>query len=232
MGKKTQKTTSEKTQTPIEPAEYGPLGDKLRQIALARLQGGGLPAGYEEGGLDKISDAYRSIQRNLGDRLTARGIGRSPIAGQAMLQSELGRAGDVGRFRRELPLLERQLATQDFALGQGLFDRRPLGQRSEGEQTTVQSQDALSSLGTMLGMLMGSGGLSGPISGMRKKFGGGGGGGGGEGYFNGGGGFGGGGGGGFGGGGGGGGILSLPGISGPTWTGGEFSLGVEGWGKP
>jgi hypothetical protein len=157
MGKRTQKQTHEKTQTPIEPAEYGPLGNKLRQIALSRLQSGGLPAGYEEGGLDKISDSYRSIQRNLGDRLTARGLGRSPIAGQAMLQSELGRAGDVGRFRRELPLLERQLATQDFALGQGLFDRRPLGMRGEGTQTTVMSQDALSSFGSILGMLAGAG---------------------------------------------------------------------------
>ena len=168
MGKRTQKQTHEKTQTPIEPAEYGPLGNKLRQIALSRLQSGGLPAGYEEGGLDKISDSYRSIQRNLGDRLTARGLGRSPIAGQAMLQSELGRAGDVGRFRRELPLLERQLATQDFALGQGLFDRRPLGMRGEGTQTTVMSQDALSSFGSILGMAMGAaGGLGGMISGVQ-----------------------------------------------------------------
>ena len=51
MGKRTQKQTHESTQTPIEPAEYGPLGDKLREIALKRLQSGGLPAGYEEGGL-------------------------------------------------------------------------------------------------------------------------------------------------------------------------------------
>ena len=168
MGKRTQKQTHESTQTPIEPAEYGPLGDKLREIALKRLQSGGLPAGYEEGGLDKISDSYRSIQRNLGDRLTARGIGRSPIGGQAMLQSELGRAGDVARFRRELPLLERQLAIQDFALGQGLFDRRPLGQRSEGEQTTVHSQDWLSSMGSVLGMLMGGTGLQGIMKGIGQ----------------------------------------------------------------
>ncbi len=182
MGKRTQKQTHESTQTPIEPAEYGPLGDKLREIALKRLQSGGLPAGYEEGGLDKISDSYRSIQRNLGDRLTARGIGRSPIGGQAMLQSELGRAGDVARFRRELPLLERQLAIQDFALGQGLFDRRPLGQRSEGEQTTVHSQDWLSSMGSVLGMLMGGTGLQGIMKGIgqvRGMFGDGGAGGGG-----------------------------------------------------
>lgn len=164
---KTSQTQNQKTEA-YDTGPWKDFSDVLRQFSQGRLESGGLPAGYEQSGLSRINQAYSPQQQNLSNILSARGLSRSPVAGLAETNLAMNRAGDVGRFRAGLPVLERQLADQDFSQAMRLYGMAPKGQTSTGsmtgqsEQTTSPSM--FSSLMSVAGLAAGLGGFGGAAS--------------------------------------------------------------------
>jgi hypothetical protein len=151
------KAQQQTTSSSLDPA-YSPLQAALMQSIMARLgQPSALPATYAASQTGKINKTFNLAGQTLQNRMTASGLATSPVAGagQAMLQT--GRAGAIASMQNNLPLLERQLQTQDIQLGQGLMGTAP--------RTTTTTQPGnvagggLTSMMNMLAYLYGKGAL-------------------------------------------------------------------------
>lgn len=159
-----QQQTSSTTPT-MNPA-FGPLQQMLINHAMQRLeQPGGLPAGYEANGINTINKTYDLASQGLNNDLTSRGLGSSPVAGSAMSRMTAGRAGDIGRFRTDLPNVARDRQNQDFGMITNLLN---MGRGSSSTGTGQQTQEGgggaaggATNLMQMLGYLMGSGAFGG-----------------------------------------------------------------------
>jgi hypothetical protein len=153
------KKATQTTAPTLDPA-YGPLQQRVLQLAQQRLAGSSLPAGYETGGIKSINSAYDLVHQNLANSLTGRGLATSPVAGAAETAFSGARAGDVGTFRANLPLVERQLQTEDLGLATNL-----LGQ-GRGATTTTTAGGGLAggfeNLSGLLGYLMATGAFKAP----------------------------------------------------------------------
>lgn len=145
---------SEQSQSSTLDPAYGPLQQLLLKHIQSRLTNpSGLPAGYETGGVRDINKSYDLTEQNLGNRLTASGLSSSPIAGNAYGQSQRARAGDIGTFRANLPLVQRQLQDQDLNLASSLLNFGRGGMVSGSSGGGVGG--GFDSLATMLGYLYG-----------------------------------------------------------------------------
>lgn len=153
--KQTQTTTSA-----IDPT-YSPLQQALLASAMQRLNApSALPAGYESSGISKINDTFRTVQQGVGNRAAAQGVSGGPGEQYAMNNIDMARAGQIADFRTGLPLMERDMANQNFqqaanVLGTGRYDT-----------TTTNTQGGglgggLSGLGGILGFLYGQNGAGG-----------------------------------------------------------------------
>lgn len=147
----------QQTTPTLDPA-YGPLQRMLLEHIQGRLTNPtGLPANYETGGIANINKSYELTNQNTANRLTAAGLSRSPIAGNAIAQSNRARAGDIGNFRANLPLVSQQLQDQDLNLASSLLNF------GRGQTSTASGSSGggvgggFDSLATMLGYLYGSG---------------------------------------------------------------------------
>lgn len=147
------------TQLPVTPEAYQGLEGTLINQIMKRLSGGSsLPSGYEAGQIGGINRTYDLANQSLGNQLTARGLGQSPIAGAGAAQMQQSRAGDIVRMQQGLPLLERQLGNEDLDLA-----RQVLG-AARGVQTTSGAgglAGGATSLANMLAFLYGSGAFGG-----------------------------------------------------------------------
>lgn len=155
LSSKTKQTT-----TPVLPAAYTPLQNTILQQMQARLTSpSALPAGFETGGIGAINRTYDLVGQGLANSLTARGLGSSPVAAAGETNAALRRAGDISTFRAGLPLIERELRTND------LNDAVRLLSISQGHQTVGTSGGGLagsmSNLAGMLGFLLATGQLGG-----------------------------------------------------------------------
>jgi hypothetical protein len=163
----TSKQTSEQQQkstaTPVEMPEYTGLRDQLIKMAMDKLTAPVPIAGYEATGVGNINKAYDLTRQTRENALTSRGLADSPIAGNADIMSENARAGEVANFQNQLPLLQRDLANQDWTQALQLFTSRPMGQTSTGTAsgTTTTStpvmQSVIPSIASMVGFMYGQG---------------------------------------------------------------------------
>jgi len=128
------KQSSSGSVTPIESAEWSPLAKMLRDYAAKALGSeSSLPAGFETGGIGDINSTWDSVKTGLSNTLTSRGLGSSPVAGAALTRADMGRAGDINRFRTTtLPSMEREWKMEDFRNALSLYGQRPVGQKTEG----------------------------------------------------------------------------------------------------
>jgi len=151
------------TSTPTVSPEYSPLQAALLKSVMARLSAPySLPTGYEAGQIKNINQTYGAAGQNLANRLTARGMGSSPVAANAFTNMAMGRAGQISTMQAGLPLLERQLQTDDLSMAGNLL-RTGTGQ----SMTTPGNMTggAFTSAADMLAYLYGKGAFS---SGKKK----------------------------------------------------------------
>ena len=128
-------TFSSKT-TPIEQPRFDNYSDLLLNLSSKNLNEG-LPAGFEERGILGINSTFDALDRGASENLGRRGLLGSPIAGASEIDREIGRFGEIGKFRSTLPEIERQARLQNFAQAMQLYSLRPRGQAQEGESSAT-----------------------------------------------------------------------------------------------
>lgn len=144
------------TSTPTWGAEYGPLQNTLIGMSMKSLQSPyQLPREYEEAGIRDINHTYDLAEQNLGNTLTARGLGQSGIAGAAEGRLGGGRASDIVKFQGTLPLIQRQMQQEDMDRATGILGMGR-GQTSTGTGTSTGTSTSTGSEGGGLGGGLGS----------------------------------------------------------------------------
>jgi hypothetical protein len=154
------KQTNTQTATPtLDPAYSGIQGMLLKQIQDRMAKPSALPAGYEAGQIGQINNTYGLVQQGLDNRMTARGLGSSPIAGAGETNLAMARAGDISKMQAGLPLLERQMQDQDLNLALQMMNT---GRGQQATSTTPGNAAAggLTSMANMLAYLYGQGAFS------------------------------------------------------------------------
>lgn len=150
-------TTSTTTPT-LDPA-YAGIRDMLVSNISKRLQGSALPEGLAERNIADINKTYDLAGTGLSNRLAARGLGTSPIAGAA--EGVLGneRASEIVRMQQSLPILQRQMEMDNIAQAiqalQGGRGSTTVEEGGGGAGSRIGS--GISGLASMLGFLYGSG---------------------------------------------------------------------------
>ena len=157
MGKTTTTQDFSQTTTPVNVTDWGPLGNLLQQMITSKLNAPtSLPSTYVPQGLSTINKNADLNRTSISNILAARGLSGSPIAGNALTQEELSRAGQTTDFMNQVPLINQALQRQDLATAMGLFSMRPQGQTSTGNSTTTQTTPWYAGIGGILGQLAGS----------------------------------------------------------------------------
>ena len=126
------------TTLPTAAPGYATLGDMLRQRAEDRLRSQFDLGGYAAHGIENINSAFNPVAESIGNSLTARGLGGSPIAGNADVQLQLARGSNIAQFLNTLPQLKRQFQLEDLGAAQSVY-QQGLG------ATTVQPGSPFSS---------------------------------------------------------------------------------------
>jgi hypothetical protein len=112
---------SSASSTPTLDPRLASLQDLVQQIVMQRLRSGSLPPAYEASGIKGINAGYEGATTSLNADLTARGLAASPVAGAAVGKLQTRRAGDIGNFETSLPLVQRQLQSEDLAGARNLL---------------------------------------------------------------------------------------------------------------
>ncbi len=147
---------SKQTQTAVTSRQYQPLEQLILNSIQGRLSKGGTDlSGYSANGISDINHVYDLVGQRTSNDLTARGLGTSPVAGAVEASGQQARAGGIAQFMNSIPLLQRQLQTEDLGLagnvlntGRGIVSTSTSGGGAAG---------AASGLGSMLGFLIASG---------------------------------------------------------------------------
>ena len=170
--KQSSSSSSSSTNTTMpswDPAFTG-LRDLIMPITMKRLTD---PQSFSkqlgERGIADINRTYDLAEQGLGNRLTARGLGSSPVAGAGEGNLAGGRAGDIVGLLRDLPLIDRQIQDQDLNMAQN-FLGMGRGMTSTGTATNTGTATGsqgggfgggLQSMMSMLAYLYGSGAFGG-----------------------------------------------------------------------
>lgn len=115
-GKKSSTTsTSDTSMTPTMAPEYKGIQSALLPMIQNKLANPyQLPKGYEQAGIRGINRTYDMAGQGLNNRMTARGLGGSAIAGAGESALAGGRASDIVQYQSQLPILQRQFQTEDM----------------------------------------------------------------------------------------------------------------------
>lgn len=143
FGNRAKKTTEisnsqySSTRMPVDvrPETWLPFESDLVSTLMRRLQQPIDMSGYETTGIADINRSYDLARTSLENRLASAGLLGSPMVGSAYALGEQARAGDIGRFLAQIPLLRRQMQVEDFAQALQLYGMRPQGESLFGEQT-------------------------------------------------------------------------------------------------
>lgn len=104
---------------------YDPQSQKLRDLVYGQVtQRLNTPvdmAGYGASGVSGINKTFGLAKQTSDNNLSARGLATSPVAANVDATRETGRATAVSNFRNSLPLLQRQLQTEDLTQASNLF---------------------------------------------------------------------------------------------------------------
>lgn len=159
----TSTTGGTSTTTPTIAPQYKSLNDLVLSRIQGRLAGGGLPGGYESLGLGNINHASNIAQMAARNRLAGAGLASSPVAGVVQGNAELNRGSQIAQFQNSLPLLQRQLQTEDLGLAGNLLNLgRGSTTTSTGTSTGSETQpgswgSGFENIAQMLGFLYGQG---------------------------------------------------------------------------
>jgi hypothetical protein len=155
--------SSSSSSTPTLDPKLGGLQDNVLASVMHRLENGADLSGYTRGGQQQInamSDLSKQAQAN---NLTARGLASSPVAATVDATREAGRTHDMSGFLNSIPMLRRDLQTQDIGIANNI-----LGQGrgiSTTGQTTIPGGSGLAAglgtLGPILAQMAASGAFGG-----------------------------------------------------------------------
>lgn len=110
--------------TPTMDPKYGGLQQSILDMITKRLSSG--PAdlsGYTASGIGTANKTYGLVKQAQTNDLTSRGLATSPIAGVVDANRENARAGDITRFQNSIPLLQRDLQTQDLGMANSILSQ-------------------------------------------------------------------------------------------------------------
>lgn len=162
------------TTVPVEPAGYATLGDLLRSRAVERLRSSMDMSGLEANGIADINSAFDPVEMSVNNSLTSRGLGTSPVAGAADATLGAARGGSIAQWLNQIPQIQRDYQSQDFAAANSVFASRPLGSTQSGTVINPGSAagSAFGSAAEMLAFLAGQGLLGGgtkkdPLAGVN-----------------------------------------------------------------
>lgn len=178
--KTTSSNTSTSSSTPTMAPEYQGIQQQLIPMIQNRLANPyKLPPGFEQAGIRNINKTYDLAGQGLANNMTARGLGRSAIAGAGENALASGRASEIVQYQGTLPLIQRQFQQEDIGQAMNLMNMGR-GVSNTGTQTgTSESQvgggsplgAGLSGLAQALAFMRGrgmfGGGAAGGISNAR-----------------------------------------------------------------
>ena len=149
------------TTTPTIDPKYSPLQDQILNMVQSRLSSPPDMSGYAGSGVSGINKSYGLVKATQDNNLTSRGLASSPVAGVVDANRENARAGDVAGFRNSIPLLSRQLQTEDLGLAGNVLNTGR-GQSFNGSTSMGGGfGGAATNLAQYLGYLSGKGAFKG-----------------------------------------------------------------------
>ncbi len=153
------KASTDASSTPTLPANAQGLQDQITALYMNRLKNGSLPPGYQQTGIAGINQAYAGAQTNENAQLTARGLASSPVAGAVTSKLQTARAGAIGSFNANLPLVQQNLELENLQGAEGALT----GQRGQTGSSTTSTG------GGVGGALDAAGGMAGYIAQLRRQ---------------------------------------------------------------
>jgi len=152
------KKTGTQTQTSSFSPEAKGFNDVLMNTIRQRLASpSALPSGYQTSGVKDINRAFDLVGQNTNANLTSRGLSTSPVAGAVASGNEMARAGQIGQFNANLPIVERDLRNQDLGMGQALLSMQPRTTTGTSTQPDNMLGGGIQDFASMLAFLHGSG---------------------------------------------------------------------------
>ena len=128
-------TDTSETVNPFLTAEYAPLAAQMRMMLAKRLSEGGLPAGYEQGGIRAINESADQALAGLRNMAAQRGVSADVL--KLGSPAERQRLGAIADFRTQTPLKARELQNQDIALAQAQAEAFGKGSKRTGTSRTA-----------------------------------------------------------------------------------------------
>jgi hypothetical protein len=152
--------------TQTSTSSFSPGASSMNDAVLAMLTSrlknpSALPPSYETGGVNQINRAYDLAGQGTQADLTSRGLSTSPVAASVLSRQNNARAGEIGQFRGNLPLVERDLQHQDFAQVLQALSLQPRNSTTTGKTSGNMLGGGIEDLGSMLAFLFGSGAFGG-----------------------------------------------------------------------
>lgn len=115
------KSGQTQTTTPTLDPAYNPLQTRLLQMVQQRLGASQDMSGYQAGGQQNINRTFDTIGQSQANNLSARGLSTSPVAGAVDATRENARAGQTASFLNTIPLLQRQMQSEDLGLASSIL---------------------------------------------------------------------------------------------------------------
>lgn len=162
-------STSVMGPTVLDP-QYQSLQNAIMPSIMRRIQSPtGLPRGYEESGIRKLNRTFDMARQGMDNRMTANGLGRSPVAAAGGNALDRARVGSIADFQMDLPMVARDMQNQDLGLamqqmefGRSLAGRTTTNTGTTSGTSTEKRDDGsgggfLGNMSSMLGWLIGQG---------------------------------------------------------------------------
>jgi hypothetical protein len=146
------------TTTPTVNQAYGPLQTQVLDMITKRLSSGPADmAGYTASGIGDINHTFDLIKGSQANDLTARGLGASPVAGAVDARTQVARGGQIARFQNTLPLLQRDLQTQDLGMAGNILNLGRGGTSTGTASSGGGAAGSFENLAAYIGYLAGKG---------------------------------------------------------------------------
>lgn len=171
INKKTTTTgSSTSSVSPTMAPEYQGLQGQILQMMTQRLGSDPNLTGYTGQGVNQINNGFNLAGQTQENDLTRRGLATSPIAANVDATRNSARVGAISDFRNSIPLISRQLQTQDLGLATNLlgFGRGTTGTGTSTSETAEGggAAGAITNLAEQLGYLKGNGSFAGSPNGV------------------------------------------------------------------
>jgi hypothetical protein len=160
---------SKSTTTPTLDPAYGPLQTQVLSMIGKRLNSSNDLSGYQASGMSRINRTFDTLKQSQDNNLAARGLSASPVAGNVDAVRTAARGANLADFGNSIPLLQRDLQTQDLGLAGNVLGlgRGTTTTGTSSGQSGGGAGGAATSLAAYLGYLNGKGafGNKGPLGG-------------------------------------------------------------------